>query len=172
MRIRELVPWRNRESEHELSRRGEGHDPFAHLEHQMRRYFDDFFGGFDLAPFGKAFGDGGLTQGLTPKIDVAETSDAVHVTADLPGLSENDVEVTLADGHLHIKGEKHAEKEDKDKNYHRIERTYGSFQRSIALPAEVDSEKVDASFKNGVLTVVLPKVPTGSSGKKIAVKKA
>jgi HSP20 family protein len=106
-----------------------------------------------------------------PKVDVAETNDAVHVTADLPGLSENDIEVTLSDGHLHIRGEKHDRKEDKDKNYHRIERTYGSFQRSIALPAEVDSEKVDASFKNGVLSVVLPKIATAISGKKIAVKK-
>jgi HSP20 family protein len=168
MRIRELVPWRNREREHELSRRGESHDPFTALESQMRRYFDDFFEGFDLAPFGK----GGLHEaGLTPKVDVAETYDAVHVTADLPGMSENDIEVTLSDGHLHIRGEKHAEKEDKDKNYHRIERSYGSFQRSIALPAEVDSQKVDASFKNGVLSVVLPKVATASGGKKIAVKK-
>jgi HSP20 family protein len=167
MRIRELVPWRHRESERQLSRPGEFRDPFAAVEAQMRRHFDDFFEGFDLAPFGKAWHEGGLT----PKVDVAETDDAVHVTADLPGLTENDIEVTLSDGHLHIRGEKHAEKEDKDKNYHRIERSYGSFQRSVALPAEVDREKVDASFKNGVLTVVLPKLHTATSGKKIAVKK-
>jgi HSP20 family protein len=167
MRIRELVPWRNRESEHQLSRRGDSHDPFAALEHQMRRYFDDFFEGFDLAPFGKGFQEGSLT----PKVDVAETKDAIHVTADLPGMTEKEIEVTLSDGHLHIRGEKHAEKEDKDKNFHRIERMYGSFQRSIALPAEVDSQKVDASFKNGVLTIVLPKVETTQGGKKIEVKK-
>ncbi|HXY35300.1 MAG TPA: Hsp20/alpha crystallin family protein [Planctomycetaceae bacterium] len=167
MRIRELVPWRHREREQELSRRGEIHDPFTAMERQMRRYFDDFFEGFDLAPFGKEWQEGTLT----PKVDVAETNDAVHVTADLPGLTENDIEVTLSEGHLHIRGEKHAEKEDKNKNYHRIERTYGSFQRSIALPAEVNSEKVDASFKNGVLSIVLPKVQSASSGKKITVKK-
>jgi HSP20 family protein len=168
MRIRELVPWRNREREQELSRRGESRDPFTALDTQMRRYFDDFFEGFDLAPFGKGLRE----DGLTPKVDVAETNDAVHVTADLPGMSENDIEVTLSEGHLHIRGEKRAEKEEKDKNYHRIERTYGSFQRSIALPAEVDDQKVDASFKNGVLTIVLPKVAQASGGKKISVKKA
>jgi HSP20 family protein len=168
MRIRELVPWRNREGEHQLSRRGDFHDPFAAIENQMRRYFDDFFEGFDLAPFGKGFQEGGLT----PKVDVAETKDAIHIMADLPGMSEKDIEVTLSDGHLHIRGEKHTEKEDKDKNFHRIERTFGSFQRSIALPAEVDDKKVDASFKNGVLTIVLPKVETTQSGRKIEVKKA
>jgi HSP20 family protein len=168
MRIRELVPWRHREGERQLSRPEEVRDPFEALEAQMRRHFGDFFEGFDLAPFGKSWQE----SGLTPKVDVAETDDAVHVTADLPGLTENEIEVTLSDGHLHIRGEKHAEKEDKDKNYHRIERSYGSFQRSVALPAEVDSEKVDASFKNGVLTVVLPKVHMATSGKKISVKKA
>jgi HSP20 family protein len=171
MRIRELIPWRNPESQHELSQRGNTRDPFAAFETQMRRYFDDFFEGFDLGPFGKlsAGHEGGL-----PKVDVAETNDAVHVTADLPGLAENEIDVTLADGHLVIRGEKHAEKEEKDesKNYHRIERSYGSFHRSIALPAEVDDQKVDASFKNGVLTVVLPKVAKAASGKKIEVKKA
>ena len=171
MRIRELIPWRNPESEHELRRRADIRDPFAAFETQMRHYFDDFFDGFDLGPFGKW--SGGPEVGL-PKVDVAETSDAVHVTADLPGLSENEIDVTLSDGHLVIRGEKRSEKEEKDesKNYHRIERRYGSFHRSIALPAVVDDQKVDASFKNGVLTVVLPKVATASSGKKIEVKKA
>ncbi len=170
MRIRELVPWRNREHEHELSRRGEGHDPFAAIETQMRRHFNDFFEGFgfDLDPFGKQMHDGGLM----PKVDVSETDDAIQVTADLPGMTEKDVEVSLADGHLHIRGEKQAEKEDKHKNFHRIERSYGAFERSVALPAEVDAEKVDASFKNGVLSVVLPKVQTGSTGKRIEVKKS
>ncbi|HEV8004256.1 MAG TPA: Hsp20/alpha crystallin family protein [Planctomycetaceae bacterium] len=171
MRIRELIPWRNPESEHELSRRGNTGDPFAAFETQMRRYFDDFFDGFDLGPFGKWSGG---AEGGRPKVDIAETSDAVHVTADLPGLAENEIDVTLTDGHLVIRGEKRSEKEEQDetKNYHRIERSYGSFHRSIALPAEVDDQKVDASFKNGVLTVVLPKVATASTGKKIEVKKA
>ncbi len=171
MRIRELIPWRNPESEQELSRRGNTRDPFAAFETQMRRYFDDFFDGFDLGPFGKVSGG---SEVALPKVDVAETSDAVHVTADLPGLSENEIDVTLSDGHLVIRGEKRSEKVEKDesKNYHRIERSCGSFHRSIALPAAVDDQKVDASFKNGVLTVVLPKVASGTTGKKIEVKKA
>jgi HSP20 family protein len=167
MRIRELDPWRSHDKEHELSH-NTGRDSFGGLETQLRRYFDDFFEGFDLGPFGKS----ALREaGINPNVDVAETTDAIQVTAELPGLNENDIDVTLSDGHLVIRGEKHAESESKEKNFHRIERSFGSFQRSIPLPAEVDAQKVDASFKNGVLNVTLPKVATSSSGKKIEVKR-
>jgi HSP20 family protein len=168
MRIRELVPWRSHEKEHGLSQRTD-RDPFGGLETQLGRYFDDFFEGFDLGSFGKS----ALREvGMNPKVDVAETKEAIQVTAELPGMTEKDIEVTLSDGHLVISGEKHAESEQKDKNYHRIERSFGSFRRAIALPAEVDDKKVDASFKNGVLSVTLPKVaPSAASGKKIEVKR-
>jgi len=107
-----------------------------------------------------------------PKVDVAETEDAIQVTAELPGLKEEDIEVSLADHNLVISGEKKAEKEEKDKNYHRIERSFGSFHRSVPLPAEVNGEKVDASFTNGVLKVVLPKTtPSPPAGKKIPVRR-
>ncbi len=166
MRIRELIPWKSRE-ENELSTRR--NDPFAVLETRFHRLFDEFFEGFDLGPVGKLFPVDG---GAMPKVDVAETDKDVTVTAELPGMKEDDVEVTLSDGNLVIRGEKKAEKEDKSKNFHRIERSYGSFHRSIALPAEVDSEKVEASFRDGVLEVVLPKTqPSEAGSKKIPVRR-
>jgi HSP20 family protein len=152
-----------------LSRKGSG-DPFTTLQSEMSRLFDSFFEGFDLGPFGKS----GLAEtAVMPKIDISETNDAVHVAAELPGMKEDDVEVTLSDGSLIIQGEKRAEKEDKEKNYYRVERSYGSFHRSIPLPAEVDDKKVEASFQNGVLNIVLPKVgpsPTAAA-KKIPVRR-
>jgi HSP20 family protein len=167
MRIRELIPWRSRERD-QLSHQGSG-DRFNTLQTEMSRLFDSFFEGFDVTPFGKT----ALAEGaLTPKVDVAETNEAVQVTAELPGMKEDDVEVILADGSLVIRGEKLAEKEEKDKNFYRVERSYGSFHRSIPLPSEVDDQKVDASFQNGVLKVVLPKVaPSADTGtKKIPVR--
>ncbi len=167
MRIRELVPWGARERE--LSRKNSG-DPVMSLQSEMSRLFDSFFEGFEGGPFAR-MGFGELAA--MPKVDVSETKDSIHVTADLPGMNEENIEVSLSDGSLLIQGEKQADKEDKEKNYHRIERSYGSFRRSIPLPGEVDAQKVDASFKNGVLTVVLPKVaPSASAGaKKIPVKR-
>jgi len=167
MRIRELVPWRSRERE--LSRKNSGH-PLTSLQSEMSRLFDSFFEGFDVGPFGKT---GLLASANMPKVDVSETNDAVHVTAELPGMKEEDIEVTLSDGSLVIQGEKRAEKENKGQNYYRVERSYGKFHRSIPLPAEVDDKKVDASFQNGVLNIVLPKLgPSPSaSAKKIAVRR-
>jgi HSP20 family protein len=171
MRIRELIPWQSRHREEgELSRRG-ANDPFTALHTQMNWLFDQFLEGFDMEPFGRT----GLAEwgaAPVPKVDVAETEDSVHVTAELPGMKEDDIDVTLSDGNLVIRGEKKAEKEDKQKNYYRVERSYGSFQRSIPLPAEVDDQKVDASFKDGVLNIILPKVAPSKSGKKITVKRS
>jgi HSP20 family protein len=168
MRIRELVPWRTRERD-QLSRQDSG-DAFTALQSEMSRLFDSFFEGFETGPFSKtAFG----TLAATPKVDVSESQDSVHVTAELPGMKEEDIEVTLSDGNLLIQGEKRAEKEAKEKNYHRIERSYGSFHRSIPLPAEVDDKKVEASFQNGVLSIVLPKVnpSPNATAKKIPVRR-
>lgn len=168
MRIRELVPWRSRERD-QLSRKNSS-DPFTTLQLEMSRLFDTFLNGFDVGPFGKS-GIGELSG--MPKIDVSETNDAVHVTAELPGMKEEDVEVTLSDGSLVIQGEKRAESEQKDKNYHRVERSYGTFRRSIPLPADVDEKQVDASFQHGVLTIVLPKVAPSATAaaKKIPVRR-
>ncbi len=92
-----------------------------------------------------------------PTVDISETNDNYVINADLPGLSKEDVKVSYKDGILSIQGEKKQEKEEKGKTYHRVERSYGTFERSFRLPARVQIEKVDAKFKDGVLNLTLPK---------------
>jgi HSP20 family protein len=113
------------------------------------RLFDTFFSdgpGEDLS-----------TRTWTPPVDIQETADAYRIQAELPGLTKEDIHVTLENSVLRLSGERKWEKDVKKENYHRIERTYGSFARSFALPNQVSSDKVEASFANGVLSVVVPK---------------
>lgn len=143
--------------------------PFVALRSEVDRLFDDFFRGwpslmsfpgrlFDFDPFRRAAEPLGVTFGaLAPKVDVAETDDAYHIEAELPGLDEKDVSVTLSDGILTIKGEKKAEREEKKKDYYLSERSYGTMQRSFQLPDGVDADKITAEFKKGVLSIALPK---------------
>jgi HSP20 family protein len=130
----------------------------------MDRLFDRFL---DLIP-GEALEVSGE---WTPKVDVTETKDAIVVRAEIPGVEQKDIQVNLQDQVLTIKGEKHQEKEEKDERHHRIERSYGGFARSMRLPSTVDAGKVTASFKDGVLTVTLPKTPA-AKGTTIPVKTA
>jgi HSP20 family protein len=131
----------------------------------MDRLFDDFF---DLAPFSDVEDRLGA---FSPSVDVTEIDNQVQVTAELPGLTEDDIDLSLSQNVLTIRGEKKEEQEERDQNYHRIERSYGSFQRNIPLPVEVEAEQVEASFKNGVLTVTMPKTAQAQQErKKIEVK--
>ena len=93
----------------------------------------------------------------SPRLDVSETDNGLEIIADLPGMDKKDINVSLEDNLLTIKGEKKEEKESKDKHYHTIERRSGSFYRAIRLPVEVEKDKVEAAFKDGVLTLRLPK---------------
>ncbi|MDH3738868.1 MAG: Hsp20/alpha crystallin family protein [Alphaproteobacteria bacterium] len=143
-------------------------NPFANMHNEMDRLLANFFDE-DRWP--------ALTNGnhMVVRWDVSETDDAVKISADLPGLSEKDIDVTLADGVLTIKGERKSESEteEKDKQYHRIERSYGSFERAMSLPSDVDESKIVADFKNGVLELTLPKKPEAKKkAKKIQVKAA
>jgi len=142
--------------------------PLEDLQSRINTMFDDMWKGFDLAPFrafGESFGD------VTPRVDVKETDKQFKFSVELPGLDEKDVEVTLTDNRLTIKGEKKEEKEEKDENRHLIERSYGSFRRSFTLPADVESGKTKADFSKGVLTVVVPKTAKAkASVKKVAIK--
>lgn len=105
------------------------------------------------------------------KIDVKDTDTELVVTAELPGVELKDIEISLNDHSLSIKGEKKEEREEKDKGYYRMERTYGSFHRLLALTCAVDKDKVAATAKNGVIKIVLPKLKeTRVSEKKIEVK--
>ena len=106
-----------------------------------------------------------------PKIDVTESRDAVMVKADLPGVDQKDIGVSLEGGVLTIKGERRHEKEEKDKRYHRVERSYGAFCRAMRLPSGVDAGKTVAEFKDGVLTITLPKAAE-AKGTAIPVKAA
>jgi HSP20 family protein len=124
-------------------------DPFAGLTRwgeSLDQFFSDWAKG---GPEGKGL--------MAPSIDVSEDKNSLRITAELPGLERKDINVEVKDGVLSIRGEKRMEEESRDRNYHRIERRYGSFYRALALPESVDPAKVDAAFKNGVLTVSMPK---------------
>jgi HSP20 family protein len=145
-------------------RAGTGLDMFRSLQREIDHLFDDFSRGMP------SFGNGG--EGLMAmKLDMAETDKSFEVTADLPGAAPENIDISLKDDILTIKAETKAEKEDKNKNFHLHERSYGMFQRSIMLPTGVDAEKIDARFDKGVLKVSLPKLPEAEANvRKIAVK--
>jgi HSP20 family protein len=125
---------------------------FSHMGTGIDRLFDDFFGGSLLS---NLFLE---TRGMySPTIDVKETKNAVKIAAEMPGIDEKDIDVSVHDGTLTISGEKKLAKEEDELGYHRIERSYGCFARDIALPDMVKTDKIEATFKNGVLTVTLPK---------------
>jgi len=135
--------------------------PFVSLQQEIDRLFDDFSRGF--AGFG--------STDLTPRMDVTETDKEIELTAELPGLEEKDVQINFADDVLTIRGEKKSETEQKDKSYRLVERSYGSFTRSVALPSGIDPDSIKATIANGVLKVTVPK-PAAADAKKIEVKTA
>ena len=143
--MRALAPWT-------------GMDVF---KREMDRLFDRFFE--PRWPELEAVGE------WAPKVDVTETKDTIVVKAELPGMEQKDIGVALEGELLTIKGEKEHEKEEKGEKFHRMERSWGAFSRTFRLPTPVESGKVDATFKNGLLTVTLPKAP-GAKGATIPVK--
>ena len=134
--------------------RREDESPFTVLKRGMDDLFERFMLGFEMEPF-----ESRVMGAFSPKIDVTEDDKAVKVMAELPGMEEKDLDISLRGDTLTIKGEKREEKEDKREGYYRMERSYGSFSRTIPLPSEVETDKVQAELKKGVLTVVLPKKP-------------
>jgi HSP20 family protein len=163
MAIKDLIPW-NRGRDVAVQRE-ERLDPFLALHREVNRLFDDVFRGFDLAPFGMA-GRPSDHAGW-PNIELSETDKEVRVTAELPGLDEKDIDLELTNGVLSIRGEKRTETEDRERRF--SERFYGRFERRIPID-DIDEDKVTASFKKGVLTVVLPKSATAQQRvKRIAI---
>jgi len=122
----------------------------ARLRREMDRLWEDYFGSGrrGLEP---------MEEVWSPAVDVSETGDKVTVKAEVPGMEAKDIEINLVGDILTIKGEKKSEREEKGENYHMVERSYGSFSRSLKLPAAVEADKIEASYKQGVLTVVCPK---------------
>ena len=166
MPIRELLPsiWKRSDVS---SKRVDEH-PFYSLQREMNSLFDNFFRGFDLAPRGLAAGAMGI---FSPSIDVKENDKEFIIKAELPGVEEKDIDVTVTNDSVTIKGEKKEEKEDKDKNYYYMERSYGSFSRVIPLEAEIESNKAEASFKNGILDIKIPKNQSAKAkGTKVPIK--
>ena len=143
---------------------------FNSLRREVDRLFDDFDGWPGRTPFSRALSSDGF---YAPAMDIAEKNGNFELTAEMPGLEEKDIEVKLTNGGISIRGEKKSDREEKNKNYYLSERSYGSFDRYFTLPAGVDATKISASFKNGLLTVTLPKTPEAQkSEKKIPIKGA
>lgn len=153
-------------------------EPFEALHKEVDRIFDEFTRGFGWRPLRRRFFEAEpllryeTSFGVSaPVVDVVEKEKEYRISAELPGLEEKDVEVSVADDVLTIKGEKKEEKEEKAKNYYVSERRYGAFRRSFLLPSGVDAEKIEANFQKGVLTVTLPKTPEAQKKeKKIAIE--
>lgn len=118
------------------------------LQREMNRMFDSFFQDAD---------ETSTTSALYPSVDIKETSETIEVYAELPGMTKEDINLSIRDNALHISGEKRRDDEEADANYHRVERVFGTFSRAFSLPAKVDMEKVQAVFKDGILHLELPK---------------
>ncbi|MCG3132693.1 MAG: hypothetical protein FLDDKLPJ_03559 [Phycisphaerae bacterium] len=157
-----LIPWRNKEPD----RATQALMPsFESFRSEMDRLFSRFFS--------EPLGFGGAWRGfdLAPRIDLADTESAIEVKVEVPGVEPKDIDIEVADNVLFIRGQKVRDREEKKRNYYYAEREHGSFSRSIPLPTSVNADKVDAMFKDGVLTVTLPKKP-GSAGRKVPVRNA
>jgi HSP20 family protein len=146
--------------------RGWEHNPIEVIHRDMNRLFDDFFKGFGLAPE-----EAGTDGTFAPQVDMIENDTSIQVSTELPGLDENDIEISVTRDSLTIKGEKKEEREHKDEQTYYMERSFGTFTRTIPIPKNVDLEKAEASFKKGVLSVTLPKLEAeGEVKKKIPIK--
>jgi HSP20 family protein len=159
MNLRSLLPFGEQKP---LSVRSSDTSPFISLQREIDRVFDEF--SHSLGVMGGA---------AMPRIDVIERDGAIEITAEMPGMTEKDVEVTLADDILTLRGEKKATKEEGDEKRRVIERSYGAFSRSLELPAGIDPAAIEARMADGVLTVRLPKpAAPAASARKIDVKPA
>jgi len=161
MAIRDLIPWNN--GSRDVGTHGAEGNPFFTLHREMNRLFEQAFRSFDLTPFGSV-------QAMSwPNVEVSETDKEMKVTAELPGLEQKDVAVEFANNVLRISGEKKSEAEDKERRF--SERYYGRFERRIPVE-DVETDKIAASFRNGVLTVTLPRSPTAKEKvKRIEINK-
>lgn len=166
MALRDLITW-NRKKQQQMQ--PELQHPVATLHREVDQLFDDFLRGFDRFP-SLPFRKERLSD-FSPKINVSENDKDIEVTVEVPGMDQNDVDVSLKDDVLTIKGEKKQEKEEKDKEYYHVERSYGSFYRSLQVPCEVDQDNINAAFKKGVLKITLPKsIKAQENVRKIEVK--
>jgi HSP20 family protein len=160
MNVRDLIPWgRNRNTIPATTNETRDHNPFLTLHREMNRLFDNAFRDFG-APL-SAMGDGLWFPGAWPQIEISETDKQVRVTAEIPGMDEKDIELVLEGDILVLRGERRSESEDRERAF--SERFYGRFERHIPLGGEIEESNVQATFKNGLLTVNLPKSAAAQS---------
>jgi HSP20 family protein len=167
MPISDLLPWNREKEKYALQKRDE-FDPLD-MQREMNQMIETFF----EAPFTPAHMRRWLDEdtSFTPRVDVSESETEISIRADLPGMEEKDIHLTVESNTLTISGEKQMEKEEKERTFHRVERRFGSFTRTIGLPESMDYERIHASFKNGVLTVKIPKPEsTVTQRKRIPIK--
>jgi len=166
MNMRDLIPWTRGSNQSPDYYRDDLSSPFLTLQREMNRLLDEAFRGFDAPSlFGRR---AGLANMGWPRIEVNETDKEISVSAEMPGLEEKDVELLLSDGALTIRGEKKCEAENKDRQF--SEHFYGRFERQIPVGADVEEDKIEATFKNGLLKVMLPKSERAKSrAKRIAI---
>ncbi|HID22498.1 MAG TPA: Hsp20/alpha crystallin family protein [Planctomycetaceae bacterium] len=161
-----LIPFRRKREQSEVEPTPE--TSLARLRREMDALFDRFFRQpWDL--WGREWPTGGWIS--APRTDLADSADEVTVTMELPGIDPKDVDISISGDMLTVRGEKRAESEEKKRDYHYVERQFCSFQRTVQLPSTVDPEKVDASYRNGVLTIRVAKHP-GARPRKIRVRHA
>jgi len=158
MTMRDLIPWTRQSAAAPAAYRGRESDPVLGFRREVERLFDDFFRG-GLPGFG------GVRGGAWPSLELGETDREVRVTAEVPGLGERDIELFVEDGALTLRGERKSETEEHGYS----ERFYGRFERRIGLPANVDEAQARAEFRDGVLTVILPKTAEAARGRRIPI---
>lgn len=154
-----------------MLRQGGTEHPLMRLQEEMNQMFQDFMGPHSsmLTSFPSRTGE--LSAGtFNPRIDVWERDDKIEVSAELPGMTADDIEIKCESDRLRLRGEKTFEKHREEDGVYHSERSYGSFERVIGLPHEVDVKKAEATFKHGVLSVVIPRVKNGSSSRKLKIK--
>ncbi len=167
MAMRYLTPFRWGRRSLPATRDEQGY-PLDVFQREMNRLFDDFFKGTGIKPWAEEMESLGA---FTPQVNMVEDEKSIQVSAELPGLDEKDVEISLSKDSLTIKGEKKEETEHKDKGAYYLERSFGSFTRVLPMPKDVNTEKAEATFKKGVLTITVPKLEKEKqSQKKIRIK--
>jgi HSP20 family protein len=153
MKIKDLIPWAHKDDAPETTKPDD--HPVATLQREMNQAFESFWN-----RFGKGLGDVDWPWGQSDaKSDVVQTDDAIEISVELPGMEMDDIEVSVSDDMLTVKGEKKVERQEDKKGYYLSERSYGAIYRAIPLPPGVDGEKAEAHFKDGVLTIRLPQTP-------------
>lgn len=183
MDLKKLSPWNWFKKERQqnepqsaslpVQREGAEH-PLARMHRELDRVFEEMTRGFGFPSLAGAFPavpeQGALATVLRPRLDIAEDDKAYTITVEVPGVPRDDVDISVDDGALIIRGEKRQSREDKRDNYHCIERSYGRFQRVLDLPHDADEDNIGARFSDGVLTITVPKTEGGSRGKRIEVQ--